>query len=465
MSVITATGIGSGIDISGLVSQLVEAERAPQENRLALKEAKAQSRLSAFGSLKSSLESFQNSLEKLTEVETFQKRSTSVSDEDVFTVSADTSAVAGKYAVQVEQLATNHKLASGAFTDADTSVGTGELSFTVNGESFSISVEEGSDSLADIRDAINSAEDNTGVTASIVNDQDGAHLVFSAVDSGAENAISVTVTTDGGDTGDLSVLAFDPEDIPGSGLTEKVEALDTTVIVDGFTQTSPNLSLSGMIEGVDFTIKEARPGETIDLEVKLDTGAVSNAVKNFVSTYNNLIGTLNSLTSYDPETKQAGVLQGDFTSRSIASRLRQEIGGVVEGLDPALDSLAEIGITTGDNGKLELDAEKLNAVIESDFEAISNLFGGDNGFAARLSNSVESFVQSGGILDSRTDSLKSSISRIGDQRDALDRRMEVIEARYAAQFNAMDALVSQLTTTGDFLTQQLANLPGVAKKD
>lgn len=461
---LSATGIGSGIDISSLVSQLVEAERSPQENRLNLRETKAQSRLSAFGALKSSLESFQSSLDKLKSAETYQQRSGTIGDEDVFSVSLDTSASAGKYSVQVEQLATNHKLATGAYQDADTSVGTGDLTFTVAGESFSINVEEGNDSLRAIRDAINSAEDNTGVRASIVNDQDGAHLVFTAEKSGSANALTVEVTTDAGDTGDLAALGFDPLDIPGSSLDQKVAALDTEVIVDGFTQTSSDLTLKDMIEGVTFNLKEARPGEVIDLEIKLDTNSVANKVKGFVSTYNNLIGTLNSLTAYDPETGAAGVLQGDFTTRSIANRLRQEIGGVIAGLNPEFDSLAEVGITTGDGGVLELDSARLNEVIAADFDAIANLFSGESGFAQKISNSVESYVQTGGILDSRTDGLEATINRIGDQREALDRRMLAVEARYAAQFNAMDALISQLTTTGDYLTQQLANLPGVAKK-
>ncbi|MGB1907838.1 MAG: flagellar filament capping protein FliD, partial [Spongiibacter sp.] len=180
MASVTAQGIGSGLDISGLVSQLVEAERAPQANRLAGKEARIQARLSAFGSLKSALDTFKNSLSALKNAETFSKRSATVGDKDVFTASVNDAAVAGNYSVSVEQLATRHKIASAAYADSATSVGTGTLQFTVNGESFSIDVEAGADSLASIRDAVNSAEDNVGVTATIVNDQDGAHLVFSS---------------------------------------------------------------------------------------------------------------------------------------------------------------------------------------------------------------------------------------------------------------------------------------------
>jgi flagellar hook-associated protein 2 len=463
MAGLTATGIGSGIDVSSLVSQLVSAERAPQENRLDLREAKAQARLSAFGSLKSSLETFQSNLSKLSDTETYQKRIGIGGDDEVFTTTIDTTAAAGKYSVQVEQLATRHKIASDAYTDGDTSVGTGQLTFTVNGESFSVSIEEGGDSLTAIRDAINSAEDNVGVSASIVTDQDGAHLVFTSDESGSANAITVQATVGVGDTGDLTALNFDPLDIPGSSLTQKVSADDSIIIVDGFTQTSSDLEVSDMIEGVTFSLVDARPGESFDFEVQVDDAAIKKTVQNFVASYNSLMTTLNSLTAYDAETEVAGVLQGDFTARSIASRLRQEIGGIVDGLDPAFDSLAEIGITTGDNSQLKLDSDKFSEVLSSNFDAIAGIFGGDNGFATRLSDSVSGYVESGGILDSRTEGLETQLARIADQRESLDRRMELVEARYAAQFNAMDSLISQLTTTGDFLTQQLSNLPGVAK--
>lgn len=464
MASVTASGIGSGLDINSIVSQLVAAERSPVETRLNSKESLIQARLSAFGSLKSSLTNFQSSLSTLKNADTFSKHTTAVSDSTIFSASSTTSASAGSYSVQVEQLASGHKIASQAYADSDTSVGSGELTVSVNGEAFSITLAEGEDSLIAIRDAINSAEDNSGVSASIVNDQDGAHLVFSATETGVENAINISVVN--GASGDLSQLAFDTGlETQLSSMVEKTEALDSIVIVDGFTQTSSTNKVDDMIEGVSFNLLKASPGDVFSLNITQDTGVVKKAVESFVKNYNSLMTTINDLTAYDPEANTAGLLQGDSAMRSVANRLRQEMGTIVGGLGSELASLAEIGVTTGDKGKLVIDSSKLDDIIDSDFEDLSGIFSGENGYATRLDTLIGDLTSSNGVLANRTDGLSSQVDRIASQREALDLRIASIEARYQAQFSALDSLLGQLNATGDFLSQQLANLPGSVYKD
>ncbi|MGJ8686771.1 MAG: flagellar filament capping protein FliD, partial [Spongiibacteraceae bacterium] len=453
MASITAQGVGSGLDIGSIVTQLVAAERAPQENRLNSKEALIQARLSAYGSLKSAFTSFQDSLTALQDVDSFNKRSVTVDSGASFTATADSTAVSGSYAVEVQQLATNHKIASGAYTDEDTSVGTGTLDITVNGESFSIDVESGADSLANIRDAINTANDNVGVSASIVNDQDGAHLVLTSDESGLANEIEVAVTVDGGDTGDLTQLAFDPN--AGSNpVDEKVAAKDSIIVVGGFTQTSSTDVVEDVITGVSFTLTEENPGETFNFSVSVDTASVKKDVESFVSSYNKLSAVLRDLTSYDPETNTAGLLQGDGTTRGIASGLRNVFNTAVSGLSSELDTLTELGITKTITGDLEIDSETLTGVLDDNFSAIADVFSGENGYATRLDSFLSNVTSSGGLLDNRTEGLESQVDRISDQRLALDRRIATIEARYQAQFSALDTLLGQLNSTGDFLTQQ-----------
>lgn len=464
MATITAQGVGSGLDINSIVTQLVAAERAPQENRLNSKEALIQARLSAYGSLKSAFTTFQDSLTALQDVDSFNKRATSVAEGASFTATADSTAVSGNYAVEVQQIATNHKIASAAYTDESTSVGTGTLDITVDGDSFSIDVESGADSLAEIRDAINSATDNVGVSASIVNDQDGAHLVLTSNETGEANEIEVAVTVDGGDTGDLTQLAFDPNALINP-VDEKVAALDSIVVVDGFTQTSATDVVEDVITGVSFTLTEENPGETFNFSVSLDTASVRRTVESFVSSYNNLSSVIRDLTSYDPETNTAGLLQGDSTTRGIATGLRNIFNTAVSGLSSELDTLNELGITTNISGELELDPATLNSVLDDNFSAIANIFSGDNGYATRLDSFLSNVTAGGGLLENRTEGLESQVDRIGDQREALDRRIATIEARYQAQFTALDTLLGQLNSTGDFLTQQLANLPGSARSD
>jgi len=464
MASITASGIGSGLDINNIVSQLVSAERAPTENRLNSKESLIQARLSAFGSLKSALTNFQSSLSTLKNADNYTKRTATISDSTVFSATTSASAAPGSYSVKVEQLATSHKIASQAYTDSNTSVGSGEMTFTINGESFSVAIADDANSLADIRDAVNTASDNSGVTASIINDQDGAHLVFSATKTGVENAVNIAVSN--GASGDLSQLAYDTNLVVQlSSMSEKAEALDSIVIIDGFTQTSANTKIEGMIEGVSLDLKKALPGESLSLKVQLDTKSIKTAVEGFVSNYNSLMTTINDLTAYNAESKTAGLLQGDSATRNIANQLRKEMGSIVGGLDTELDSLAELGITTGDKNKLVIDSTKFADVISSDFDKLSGIFSSESGYAVRLDSLIGNLTASGGILSNRTDGLNSEVKRINQQREALEARIVGIEARYQAQFSALDSLLGQLNSTGEFLTQQLANLPGSVYKD
>ena len=464
MASLTASGIGSGLDINNIVSQLVSAERAPTENRLNSKESLIQARLSAFGSLKSALTNFQSSLSTLKNADNYTKRTATISDSTVFSATTSASAVPGSYSVKVEQLATSHKIASQAYTDSNTSVGSGEMTFTINGESFSVAIADDANSLADIRDAVNTASDNSGVTASIINDQDGAHLVFSATKTGVENAVNIAVSN--GASGDLSQLAYDTNlGVQLSSMSEKAEALDSIVIIDGFTQTSANTKIEGMIEGVSLDLKKALPGESLSLKVQLDTKSIKTAVEGFVSNYNSLMTTINDLTAYNAESKTAGLLQGDSATRNIANQLRKEMGSIVGGLDTELDSLAELGITTGDKNKLVIDSTKFADVISSDFDKLSGIFSSESGYAVRLDSLIGNLTASGGILSNRTDGLNSEVKRINQQREALEARIVGIEARYQAQFSALDSLLGQLNSTGEFLTQQLANLPGSVYKD
>ncbi|RNL64656.1 flagellar filament capping protein FliD [Zhongshania marina] len=464
MASITASGIGSGLDINNIVSQLVSAERAPTENRLNSKESLIQARLSAFGSLKSALTNFQSSLSTLKNADNYTKRTATISDSTVFSATTSASAAPGSYSVKVEQLATSHKIASQAYTDSNTSVGSGEMTFTINGESFSVAIADDANSLADIRDAVNTASDNSGVTASIINDQDGAHLVFSATKTGVENAVNIAVSN--GASGDLSQLVYDTNlGVQLSSMSEKAEALDSIVIIDGFTQTSANTKIEGMIEGVSLDLKKALPGESLSLKVQLDTKSIKTAVEGFVSNYNSLMTTINDLTAYNAESKTAGLLQGDSATRNIANQLRKEMGSIVGGLDTELDSLAELGITTGDKNKLVIDSTKFADVISSDFDKLSGIFSSESGYAVRLDSLIGNLTASGGILSNRTDGLNSEVKRINQQREALEARIVGIEARYQAQFSALDSLLGQLNSTGEFLTQQLANLPGSVYKD
>lgn len=457
MPSIISSGIGSGLDVSGIVSQLVAAEGQPTEQRILRGEAAAQSRLSAYGVLKSTLSQFRDQLDKMKDLNEFLTRKASSTNEDLFAVSASTTALPASYAVEVVQLASAQKLTSGAFVDTETAIGTGTLQIDVGGSAFSLDITTENNSLAGIRDAINAASDNSGVAATIVNADAGSYLILSGEKTGAASAITITQT--GGDGG-LAALEYDP----GNGLnslTETSAAQDALIRIDGFDVTSDNNSITDAIGGVTIDLVQAAVGTTATLTIANDTDEVRRTITEFVDSYNELVKSFDSLSAYDAESEIAGPLLGDASLRSIRDQLRREMSVSISEASATFGTLREIGIETELNGQMKVVEEDLTDVLNNDFTSVGQLFAANSGFAVRLFDVVDGFLAEDGILTTRTEGLNKTIERYSEQRDSLNERLAALETRLLRQFNAMDALVGQLTTTSNFLTQQLANLPTV----
>lgn len=458
MASLTSSGIGSGLDINSLVTQLVQAERAPTSGRLTTRETRVQSKLSAYGGLKSAIAEFQEALKKLQKTETFQARTVKVGNETLLKATAGASATPGQYSIQVEALAQTQKLASAGFAASTTAVGTGRLDIQAGDVDFSVEIAPGSDSLAGIRDAINNASGNPGVRATLVQASTGTHLVITAAGSGEDKAVSISAVTDVDDTGNLGQLAYDPN--AGSNPMEvKVAALDARIELDGFTLTSATNSFSAAIEGVTLNLTKAAPGEAFELQVGEDKTATRQAIDQFVSGYNKLQTKLNELTAYNPTTRSAGQLQGDAITQRLAGLMRNEINTALSGATLDLDTLAELGISSqAKGGTLTVSSTRLDGILATRGADIASLFSGSDGLAARMAKSLDAYSGSQGVIDSRSDSLRSEAKSLTSQRDALELRMSKLEARYMAQFTALDSLMSGLSNTSNFLTQQLANL-------
>lgn len=447
MTAITSTGLGSGLDIEGLVTKLVAAEGQPATSRLATKEANLQADLSALGSLKGALSAFQTSIQGLKEVSAFKVYTATSSNTDLFTVAADSSAVAGSFSIKVEQLAQSEKMRFADFTSDTALVGAGTLTLGLGTSSFNITT-DATTTLADVRDAINKASDNPGISATIIKVSNTvSQLVMSSDKTGAANTITI-----GGSS---------PPSL--TSLTTIQPAADAIIYVDGQKVTKDSNSFSDVISGVTLSLKKADPLITGSLSIALDKDAAKSKVNDFIKAYNSLAGTMSSLSSYNAGTKQAARLFGDATLRGVQNQIRQALANPVQGM-AGFSTLAEIGIKTNKSGVLELDATKFDSVMASNSEAVSQLFASGTGMATRFDDLLKNYLSSDGLLSSRVDGVNKQIGGITEQRGKLNIRLAAIEARYRKQFTAMDALVGQLQNIGSFLTQQLDNLPGFTDK-
>ncbi|MBL8259489.1 MAG: flagellar filament capping protein FliD [Candidatus Competibacteraceae bacterium] len=649
MAGISASGLGSGIDINGLVSQLVAAQRQPMDQRLSARETKLKAQISGLGTFKSALSTFQNALSNLKKTDAFQIMKAAVSDEKAFTATAANGAQTGTYAIKVDQLAQAHRLATPAaqaFASTSATVGSGTLtvqfgtydsaanSFAANASKSTQSIVIPANStLAGARDAINKAD--VGVVANIVNDGNGYRLVIGSKDSGAANSLKITASDPS-----LSLLSFDPTNAADRTDKQTQAAADAKIVVDGLSVSSASNTLKEVIPGVTLNLKTAGTASTLALEQ--NNAEITKGIEAFVKGYNDLLGSVKTLTASGANGGKQGALANDSSVRSVAGQLRGMLGSAVAGLSGSVRSLGDLGISTERDGTLKLNSAKLQEAVASNAGDVAALFArsgqttdpqiryvgatsetqggqydiavaklatrgryagapadlnvgaadaafslkvdgvasgsialtagtytgtdlaaelqsrinGDSalkaaganvtvsyansaltfssnrygasstieftavgagasgaigasvgageagedvqgsvggvaatgsgrrltatgsaaglaievsggavgdrgkvsltdGLASRLDNLLTDILASDGPLSGRTESLNKQMKNLGNEREAVDRRMDVMEARYRAQFTAMDQLVSQLSATGSFLTQQL----------
>ncbi|MNO69628.1 Flagellar hook-associated protein 2 [compost metagenome] len=474
------TGLGSGLDINSIVSSLVSAEKAPKQNQIDKLSKTTTSKITALGSLKSAISDFQTALSSLNKPESFQGRSVSSSKADVLTATGTPKAGVGSYQVEVKQLAQGSKVALAAIPANGSEAATfGKGSLTVkvgDTELPAIEVDESNNTLAGLRDAINKAGKEQGVSATIVNDAQGARLVLSSSKMGDGHDIAVSVSgDDGSGSASLEDLAFTPgaapsdpdvvdPPVPDDPKAPRIlsRAKSAELSIDGLLVRSDSNTVEDAIEGVTLNLKSlTKAGEPLSVDVGLDTGGVKGNIKKFVDAYNKLMGVIKEQTVVtsvgEGKTPVTGALVGDATVRSLVSGMRNEL--VITNGEGGVRVLADLGIKTRQDGTLELDSTKLDKAVSENFEDIASLFAGDNGLAARMTNKLKPYTDTGGVLELRNKALQETLGSVDKQQEVLNRRISALQERLLKQFNAMDALVGNLQSTANSLTNQLASLP------
>lgn len=428
-SAVTSSGLGSGLDVDGIVTKLIAADRSAADKRLNTRETKAQVQISALGSMRSSMGSLQTVLASLN-VSGLGKRTATVSDNSMFTATAGTTAQAGQTRIEVLSLAKAHKIGSAAFASSSTAVGAGTFTIGVGSQSFSIDL-TATTTVAGLRDAINTATDNKGVTATLVQEDSGVRLVLTAASTGTASTLAVT----------SSATSFSDLQV----------ASDAQIKVDGYTRTSSYNTITGVVDGVSINLLKAQVGSTATLTVAADTDAAKAGLKSFVDAYNSLLSTYNSLSAYDANTKSGGVLMGDASTRAAMTNLRSAMTGTVE--SGTYTMLSQLGISAKLDGSLSIDSTKLAEALATDGGSVQKLFASSGGLIDKLNATLKAYTADDGQIDVRLDALNDQLDKIASDRTALDTRMEKAEERYRKQFSSLDAIVSKYNNVASYLDQ------------
>ncbi len=469
MSGTTISGLGTGLDIAGMVTAIADAEKAPKQAQIDRLTTKTETSLSAVGTLTSAVETFEASLTALeSSSSSFEGLGVQSSADGVASATAGAGAVPGSYEVEVISLASSSKVASaslegGASTTFDSG---GTLTIDVgDNASYEVQVAPGA-SLTEIRDAINSQLSATaGISANIITDASGARLVLSSEVTGEGTDLYVK------GTGDLAALNINVDEDGNHDLTQQsgtgagsiTLASNASYKIDGLelsSSTNTVTALSGL------SIKLTAEGTTT-LTVAPNTEGLKTSIEAFVSAYNNLITVTNALTrvttSEDETSTDAGALVGDALVRSLLGSIRNELVQPSTG-SGELSVLAQLGVTTNKDGTLSIDDAKLSSALETHYDEVQAFFVGDDGLIPRLKSVTEPYTAPGGLLAGRTESLQKTMTQLSEQQQALDRRIDSLTTSLYTKYNNMDILVAQLNASSASLLSTLEALNNSNKK-
>ena len=434
MPTINATNSGTGLDVRGLVDQLVAAEGGPVSSRLDRKEVNIQEGLTAMGTFKGALLDFQSSLAPLRKENAFKSINATSSNEEKFTVSAEDNAVLGSYDIEISQLAQSQKLKSQAFDSEFDTIGSGTISiefgeinnatntFNVNSKipTQRIEIDEENGSLRGIQQAINEA--NAGVRASIINDGTGYRLILNSEKSGIENSLRISISDDDINDEDLfglSQLAYNPVATAGEeggaavgkNLEEAAQAKNSLFSIDGISISNSSNEISDSIPGITLSLKKITEDSFESFKIEKETTRIKQSIETFVSSYNELMTSVTSLTGFDSETGQAGPLSGDPAIRGIMDQIRRRLSTSFNGINENLTSLSIIGIDSGRDGSLRLDDFKLNSALENHANEIAHLFAAAVSTSdAKIRVTSEKIPATNGVFNITIDQIPASAS-------------------------------------------------------
>ena len=395
---ISSPGIGSNLDVNGIVSKLMAVEQQPIA-LLDKKTASFNAKLSGFGTLKSVMSQFQSAVAGLANISKFQGVTTTVGDASVATVSGSSAAAPGTYSLEISKLAQAQKLTAAGQVSSTAAIGSGAattLTFdfgTISGASpdgsgkytgatfanggtggKTVTIDGTNNSLSGIRDAINAAE--VGVTATIINDGTGApfKLSLTVTATGAASSLRLGVS---GDSAIAGLLGHDPDTSGVQNLSESVTAQNAQFKLDGIAITKTSNSVTDALPGVTLNLAKTNVGTPTSVTIARDTSAVVASVNAFATAYNQVTQALKDASAYDPATKTGAILNGESTVQSLQNQIRSVLSAPIAGTAAGTNTftlLSQVGVSVQATGLLGVDSTKLQKAVTSNFSQIAGLF-------------------------------------------------------------------------------------------
>ena len=340
------------------------------------------------------------------------------------------------------------KIESQEFDSDITALGlTGTVS--VNGTDI---VMTGTETLNDIQTSVDAI---AGISATVNFDADSGKYTLDIENDTAEGNVTLNFS-DSDATGGFSELIDDV----ATALT--ITAEKALININNIDIERESNSIDDLITGVTIDLVNEDPAETVTISVTGNYNTAQNKVTDFVNAYNEVISAIDAMQSYNTETGQAGNLLGDSTTNLLKSGLRRMLSSSVDGLDASVNSLSNLGIEMQDSGKLEFTSGTFSSAMDSYTSDITSFFSqettGAEGFAVKFENLLDGYLDSDGILAAKEDGYNSSISRIDDNIESIERRLVTRENNLRQQYINLEELMAGFMSTSSYMSNQLSAL-------
>jgi flagellar hook-associated protein 2 len=462
---ISSTGLGSGLDVTSIISQLSALEKQPLKS-LQTKATNLQTQLSTVGTIQSQVATLASAANKLGSVLSWKGTTATSSNTAAVAATAGTGAAAATYSIEVSKLAKAQSLAlptttgSAALPTATEQLGYGSLSIQVGSNAaVNITIGDGEGTLAQIASKIN-AVSGLGVTASVIADGSGkVNLMLRATNTGSDGAFTVTATEGTGGTvsvpSNLSRLSYTTGNF---AMSQNQAAQNAEATVNGVPVSSSKNTLTNVIDGLSLTLSQVTTS-AVDVTVAKDTAAMTTNIQDFITAYNALNQTLSEATAYDQATKTAGPLQGDSVATGLQRALRTLMSST-SSTGSTYTRLADVGITAQLGGSLQLDTTKLNTAFSdvSNLQLLFTNYGGSdatNGMGLRIKEFANGLLAATGTVTNKNNAVKKAIDINATEQTKVNTRASNLETRLKAQYSALDTKMASLTALNTYVAQQV----------
>jgi flagellar hook-associated protein 2 len=434
-------GLGSGIDVSTLVAASM-ANQTAELQQMQNEQSTLTTQQNALSSFNTDLQALSDAVFSLTDpAGPLTSISATSSNPGILTASAVSGAATGNIAVVVNNLATTSSAYSDAVATSSTPIATGTLQIQVGTNApATITIDNSNNTLDGLAQTINNA--NIGVTASVINDANGARLAIVSDTTGAPG--DLTVTPSGGEI----------------GFTKAVTGVNASLTVNGIPISSTSNTVTGVIPGETLNLNSADPNTTVTLTTAANASQQETAINNFVSAYNTVIGDLNTQFQVNSSTNQAGPLQADSTLALAQNQILSTISFAMSG-NGNVNSLADLGISMNNDGTLSVNSTTLESALQANPSAVQSFFNSQasGSFGNNLYNQINFIADpiSGSVAQDTT-GLQQSQSDLTQQISDFQAQLNVTQQQLTTEYDQVDVTLQELPLLLQQVNQQLSSL-------